>query len=187
MWDQTRNPRSKRHIKKMWETEQIQWNEIDCKEIEWTNRLVVWMNWNDLLIQAQIHHLLTATLTSHESPCEWHFTVYSPLDTIRVQPRKMDEWWNCYDTRVVCRRVLQPSRYLPGCVWDELNSNTRYLVEHNAWYQVWGYQVWRPPPPPRTQYERLLGTPSSTWYKGLPGTPFPQYPVQGVTGYPSQY
>ncbi len=28
--------------------------------------------------------------------------------------------WNVYN------RILQPSRYLPGGAWDELNSNSRY-------------------------------------------------------------
>ncbi len=33
--------------------------------------------------------------------CAREFT--SPLHTVRKQPRKMDEWWNCYERWIVCR------------------------------------------------------------------------------------
>ncbi len=58
----------------------------------------------------------------------------------------------CSFTYSVYPRVLQPSRYLPRGTWDELNSNTRYQVEHNTWYQLsprprpGTRSYWLPPP-----------------------------------------
>ncbi len=37
---------------------------------------------------------------------------------------------------IVYSRVVQPTSYLPGGAWDELNSKIWYQVEHNIWYRV---------------------------------------------------
>ncbi len=72
-----------------------------------------------------------------------------------------------YYSEMVYIRVLQPSMYLLGCDWDELNSNTQYQEEHNTWYRVWGNQIRVVTGYRSTRYE---GSPHSTRQEGLPDT-----------------